>query len=184
MATPERKFEPRPGNHYDDEDCVLASSIVTGSPTILLQSQHLFGTMEGSSICYYFRIGTRKVDTDKRHIRELEYNLVPCRCGRCVSDERRGIGLHASFASRNALSKAYNNTADIGLNRDSPLHASWKVSREARQKQAYDHRETPPGEHSGINAKKATCNAAGSATAMAMATELIAATEVVEETHA
>ena len=66
--------------HYNDEDCVVESSLVKGSPTIPLPGSHTFETVEGSSICYYFRIGARKSYVDARKIREIEFRFLPCRC--------------------------------------------------------------------------------------------------------
>jgi len=101
--------------HYNDEDCVVESSCVKGSPTIPLPGSHTFKSVEGSKICYYFRIGARKSDVDARKIREIEYRFLPCRCEHCIDDEEKGIGTHPSLESPGAFRSTCRNTANMGI---------------------------------------------------------------------
>jgi hypothetical protein len=107
--------------HYNDEDCILESSYVATSPTIPLAGSHYYETVEGSSICYYFRIGARKADVDARKIREIEFRFLPCRCVHCIEDEKNGIGTHASSESVGAFKSTCGNTANMGHRHYTPM---------------------------------------------------------------
>jgi hypothetical protein len=89
--------------------------MVAGSPTIPLSRGHEYSTVKGSSICYYFRIGARKMNVDERKIREIEYRFLPCRCSECIKDEKDGIGTHASMESPGAFGSTCKNKSNMGI---------------------------------------------------------------------
>ena len=71
--------------------------------------------MIGSSICYYFRIGVRKMNVDDRKVREVEYRFLSCRCPDCVDGESKGLGSYASSTSVCAFSSTCKNTVNMGI---------------------------------------------------------------------
>ena len=71
--------------------------------------------MEGSSICYYPRIGTRKVNVDARGIHEIKYRFLPCRCKNCTPGERHDIGTHASKESAGSFESTCGNTVNMEI---------------------------------------------------------------------
>ena len=89
--------------------------MVANSPTIPLPCSHYFKGVEGSSICYCFRIGARKVNVDARNIREIEFRFMPCRCSHCIDDEEKGIGSHASRTPPGSFESACGNMVNAGV---------------------------------------------------------------------
>ena len=71
--------------------------------------------MEGSSICYYFRIGACKANVDRRNINEIEYRFVPCRCSHCIDDEEKGIGSLASLKAPGSFASTCGSTVNMGV---------------------------------------------------------------------